>query len=74
MAEDEQLMSMQDWLNETNRFLQNNRRNVLVNKGHISHDAAVKIVGSIYEEFRKKQDAEYISEFDRQTAKYLKGE
>lgn len=24
-------------------------------------------------EFRKKQDADYISEFDRQTAKYLKG-
>ena len=74
MAEDEQLMSMQDWLNETDRFLQNNRRNVLDNKGSISHDAAVKKVSGIYSEFRKKQDAEYISEFDRQTAKYLKGE
>lgn len=29
MAEDEQLMSMQDWLNETDRFLTNNRRKVL---------------------------------------------
>lgn len=28
----------------------------------------------IYAKFRKRQDAEYISEFDRQTAKYLKGE
>ena len=74
MAEDEQLMSMQDWLNETDRFLQNNRRNVLDGKGSISHDAAVKNVSGIYSEFRKKQDAEYISEFDRQTAKYLKGE
>ncbi len=74
MAEDEQLMSMQDWLNETDRFLQNNRRNVLDGKGSISHDAAVKKVSGIYSEFRKKQDAEYISEFDRQTAKYLKGE
>ena len=74
MAEDEQLMSMQDWLNETDRFLQNNRRNVLDSKGSISHDAAVKKVSGIYSEFRKKQDAEYISEFDRQTAKYLKGE
>lgn len=74
MAEDEQLMSMQDWLNETDRFLSNNRRQVLDNKGHISREAAVKKVGGIYEEFRKKQDAAYISEFDRQTEKYLKGE
>lgn len=71
---DEQLMSMQDWLNETDRFLVNNRRKVLDGKGYISRDAAVKKVGAIYEEFRKKQDAEYVSEFDRHIAKYLKGE
>ena len=74
MAEDEQLMSMQDWLKETDRFLTNNRRQVLDGKGHISREAAVKKVSSIYEEFRKRQDADYISEFDRQTEKYLKGE
>ena len=74
MAEDEQLMSMQDWLNETDRFLTNNRRKVLDGKGRISREAATKKVGAIYNEFRKKQDAEYISEFDRQTEKYLKGE
>ena len=74
MAEDEQLMSMKDWLSETDRFLSNNRRNVLEGKGRISHDDAVKKVSGIYEEFRKKQDADYISEFDKETAKYLKGE
>ena len=74
MAEDEQLMSMQDWLKETDRFLTNNRRQVLGGKGHISREAAVKKVSGIYEEFRKRQDADYISEFDRQTEKYLKGE
>ena len=74
MAEDEQLMSMQDWLNETDRFLTNNRRRVLDGKGHVSREAAAKKVSSIYEEFRKKQDAEYISEFDREFEKYLKGE
>ena len=73
MAEDEQLMSMQDWLNETDRFLENNRRKVLDSKGHISREAAAKKVGAIYDEFRKKQDAAYISDFDRQMAKYLKG-
>lgn len=74
MAEDEQSMSMQDWLNETDCFLTNNRRNVLDGKGRISREAAVKKVGAIYEEFCKKQDAAYISEFDCQTEKYLKGE
>lgn len=73
MAEDEQLMSMQDWLDETDRFLENNRRKVLDSKGHISREAAAKKVGAMYDEFRKKQDLEYISDFDRQTAKYLKG-
>ena len=74
MAEDEQLMSMQDWLKETDRFLTNNRRQVLDGKGRISREAAVKKVSGIYEEFRKRQDADYISEFDRQTEKYFKGE
>ena len=74
MAEDEQPMSMQDWLNETDRFLTNNRRRVLDGRGHVSREAAAKKVSGIYEEFRKKQDAEYISEFDREFEKYLKGE
>ena len=73
MAEDEQLMSMQDWLNETDRFLENNRRRVLDGKCHISREAAAKKVGAIYDEFRKKQDAAYISDFDREMEKYLKG-
>ena len=67
-------MSMQDWLNETDRFLQNNRQRVLEGKGSISHEDAVKKVSEVYAEFRKKQDEDYVSEFDRETAKYLKGE
>lgn len=74
MAEDEQLMSMKDWLAETDRFLSNNRRNVLEGKGTVSREDAEKKAGDIYDVFRKKQDADYVSEFDRQTAKYLKGE
>ena len=73
MAEDEQPMSMEDWLHETDRFLTNNRRNVLEGKGHISREAAVKKVSDIYAQFRKKQDADYISEFDRVMERYLKG-
>ena len=74
VADTEQLlMSMQDWLDETDRFLTNNRRKVLDGKGGISREDASKKVGAIYDEFRKKQDAAYISDFDREMAKYLKG-
>lgn len=73
MAEDQVPMSMEDWLRETDRFLTNNRRNVLEGRGRISREAAVKKVGAVYEEFRKKQDADYISDFDRAMEKYLKG-
>ncbi len=73
MAEDQVPMSMEDWLRETDRFLTNNRRKVLEGKGHISREAAVKKVSDIYAQFRKKQDADYISEFDRAMERYLKG-
>lgn len=58
---------------DTDRFLTNNRRKVLEGKGHISREAAVKKVSDIYAQFRKKQDADYISEFDRVMERYLKG-
>ena len=73
MAEDEVPMNMADWIKETDRFLANNRRKVLDGKGSVSHEDAVKKAESIYEQFRIRQDAEYISEFDRKMAKYLKG-
>lgn len=74
MAEDEVLMSMQDWIGQTNTFLRNNRRKVLDDKGNISHDQAVEKANKEYEIFRVKQDKEYMSEFDKQMEKYFKGE
>lgn len=74
MAEDEVLMSMQDWVEQTNQFLKNNRRDVLDGKGRISHDMAMKKAEKEYEVFRVRQDQEYISEFDREIERYLKGE
>lgn len=74
MAEDEVLMSMQDWVDQTNHFLSNNRRKVLDGKGKISHEQAVEKATKEYDIFRVRQDKEYISEFDKQTEKYYKGE
>lgn len=74
MAEDEILMSMADWLKQTDVFLSTNRRNILADKGTVSHDEAVDKATKEYEIFRIRQDREYISDFDRETEKYLKGE
>lgn len=73
MAEDEILMSMQDWVEQTNQFLLNNRRMVLNGKRKIFHDTAMQKTEKEYEVFRVKQDREYVSEFDREVEKYLKG-
>ena len=74
MAEDEVLMSMKDWLDQTNVFLTNNRRNVLEGKGTVLHEQALDKATKEYEVFRVRQDKEYISEFDKEMEKYLKGE
>lgn len=73
MAEDEILMSMQDWVEQTNQFLVNNRREVLDGKEKISHEAAMKKAEQEYEVFRVKQDKEYISEFVRDLLVYQGG-
>ena len=74
MAEDEILMSMADWLKQTDVFLSTNRRNILSDKGTVSHDQAIDKANKEYEIFRVRQDREYISDFDRETEKYLRGE
>ena len=66
-------MSMQDWLKETDNFLNSNRRRVLDDKGKISHDVAINKVTKVYEQFRIQQDKDYISDFDEAMSKYLTG-
>ena len=73
MAEDEVLMSMRDWLEQTDQFLSNNRRNILEGKGRISQTQAIQKANEEYDVFRVKQDEEYISDFDKEMEKYLKG-
>jgi len=74
MAEDEVAMSMRDWLNETDTFLKNNRRRVLPDKGSVSHKEALDKASGIYEQFRIRQDRDYVSNFDRDMVRYLRGE
>jgi hypothetical protein len=73
MAEDQVPMSMADWLNEADAFLKSNRRRVLQDKGRVSHRDAVKVAEGLFEEFRVHQDEKYVSEFDKEFARYLAG-
>ena len=43
------LMSMQDWVDQTNHFLSNNRRKVLESKGRISHEQAIEKAAKEYD-------------------------
>ena len=54
-------------------ILLNNRRKVLDGKGKISRETAMQKAENEYKVFRVKQDREYVSEFDREVEKYLKG-
>ena len=72
MAEDGQPMSMAGWLGQTDRLLEFSRCDVLPGKGKVSREAAARCVSEVCEQFRKPQDAEYISDFARAMSKYLK--
>ena len=39
----------------------------------VSHDTAIKKADEEYQIFRVKQDFEYVSEFDKEVERYLKG-
>jgi hypothetical protein len=68
-----QVMTMKDWLNHINKFLAFSDQEILENAGKISHEMAVAKAHEEYDKFRVKQDKLYVSDFDRQFEKYLKG-
>ena len=51
-----QVMTMKDWLERTNKFLESNSLELLPNAGKISHEEAIEKAAEEYEYFRIKQD------------------
>lgn len=74
MALEEKTMTMNDWIEKTNDLLKFRKKEVLTNKGKISHEEALNKANKEYEKFRIKQDKEYISSMDELYQKYLKEE
>jgi hypothetical protein len=67
------VMKMADWIEFLHQFLELSNYPILQDKGKVSAlEAKLKAEGQ-YEVYRKRQDAEYISDFDREV-KRLKGE
>jgi hypothetical protein len=68
-----QVMTMKDWLKQVEKFLNYTDQQVLRHAGEISHEMAVAKAHGEFEKYRVKQDVEYISDFDKALARYLKG-
>jgi len=65
-------MSMKDWVEKLDAFLQFNDYSVLKNAGSISAAIAKKLATEQYEKFRVIQDEDFESDFDKEI-KRIKG-
>jgi Virulence protein len=66
------LMSMEDWVSRLDAFLKFNEYDILENPGKVSQIVAKEIASKEFEKYRKIQDNDYISDFDKEvTRKYL---
>ena len=65
-AENHILMTMNDWLDLLQRYMDLNNSPVLFDAGHVTHEQAVEKALTEYDKFRIIQDREIMSDFDRQ--------
>ncbi len=65
-AEDHVLMTMADWSNLLQRYMDLNDRPLLPDAGSVTHEQAVDKAFTEYDKFRIIQDREMMSDFDRQ--------
>ncbi|MFH1563626.1 MAG: virulence RhuM family protein [Nitrospirota bacterium] len=65
------VMTMKDWIEKLNAFLRFSEYEILTNAGKISHEVAEALALGEYEKYKKIQDKNYISDFDREVKKFL---
>jgi len=63
-AERGKIMSMTDWKNRLDGFLDFNEYEILDNPGKVSMEAAKKLAEGEYEKFKPIQDRQFRSDFD----------
>ena len=66
------MMHMKDWVDKLDAFLQFNEQVVLKDAGKVSHQVAIALAEQEFDNFSKKQDTLYESDFDKLTRKLPK--
>ena len=64
-------MTMRDWIEKLNAFLKFSEYEILTNAGKIRHEVAEELALNEYEKYKKVQDKNYVSDFDREVKKLL---
>ncbi len=59
-------MYMKDWTEKLNAFLKFSEYEILTNTGSISHEVALALANKEYKSFKKIQDKNYLSDFDKE--------
>ncbi len=72
-ASNRRVMTMKEWVSKLDDFLKLSEKQILSGAGKVSKEKAEQKARMEYEKYRKSKDAGYISDFDRQTRKYLGG-
>ena len=66
-------MHMQDWVQKLDAFLEFNEYDILHNPGKITHEVATRLAQEEYNHFRVEQDQNYMSDFEKETKRIVKG-
>jgi hypothetical protein len=67
-------MHMQDWVQKLDAFLEFNEYDILHNPGKVSHEVATRLAQEEYDHFRIEQDRNYLSDFEQEAKRVVKGE
>lgn len=72
-AEQGNVMTMKDWSEKLNAFLQFNQKDILQNSGKVTAAIAKEFAEKEYEKYKLIQDKLFESDFDKELKKLLKG-
>ena len=70
-AAEERPMKMADWIKKLDDFLKASEKKLLANAGKVSREQAIEKANVEFAKYKKEQDKNYISDFDREVKKYL---
>lgn len=66
-------MHMKDWVQKLDAFLEFNEYDILHNPGRVSHEVATRLAQEEYDHFRIEQDRNYLSDFEKEAKRIVKG-